>query len=159
MDKRSDEVLLAKGMKHWPVELAESLLANPLPWGPPTYALGIGYTDDPTLEDQSHDFMALAMCVDGAYTRHHDMGKAETWATTLLRHREVNDPPEQPSTQDLLDVVFLSCRGERFCDGLIRQREALLRTYIQEVVRRIHSDTPPVFIVQEVDTKNHRELL
>ncbi|GCE27597.1 hypothetical protein KDA_30810 [Dictyobacter alpinus] len=42
MEERQDEVLLGKGIKRWPIELAETLLASSLSWGPPTYALGIG---------------------------------------------------------------------------------------------------------------------
>ncbi|GHO89154.1 hypothetical protein [Dictyobacter formicarum] len=156
MGERQDEVLLGKGVKRWPVERAEALLASPLPWGPPTYALGIGYVDDPKLGDQAQDFMGLAMCVDGAYNRHGNMGQAWKWANPILRQVETRTSYEGLSTQDLLDVVFLSCRGERFSDGLIRQRESLLRAIIQEVVRRICSDAPPVFIVQKSDTTENR---
>ncbi|GER86268.1 hypothetical protein KDW_04300 [Dictyobacter vulcani] len=153
MEERQDEVLLGKEVKRWPVELAEALLASPLSWGPPTYALGIGYVDDPQLEDQSDGFIQLAMCVDSAYDRH---GEAGQWANPILRQVKAEAPYEELSTQDLLDVVFLSWRGERFCDGLIRQREPLLRAILQEVVRRIRSDAPPVFIVQKSDTTENR---
>ncbi|GCE27593.1 hypothetical protein KDA_30770 [Dictyobacter alpinus] len=146
MEERQDEVLLGKGIKRWPVELAETLLDNPLSWGPPTYALGIGYVDDPKPEDQYDGFIQLAMCVDGAYNRHSEAGQ---WANPILRQVKVKASYEELSTQDLLDVVFLVCRGERFCDGLIRQHEPQLRAIIQEVVRRIHSDVPPVFTVQK----------
>jgi hypothetical protein len=33
MRKQPDEVFLAKGVLRWPVELAEEILAKPLPWG------------------------------------------------------------------------------------------------------------------------------
>jgi hypothetical protein len=149
-------VLLGKRVKRWPVERAEALLANPLPWGPPTYASGNRLFDDPKLEDQSDGFIQLAMCVDGGYNRHGDIGKAGKWVNPILRQVKVENSYEGLSTQDLLDVIFLSCRGERFCDGLIRQRELLLRAIIQEVVRRIYTDTPPVFIVQKTDTAENR---
>ncbi|GER89035.1 hypothetical protein KDW_31970 [Dictyobacter vulcani] len=153
MEERQDDVLLGKRAKCWPVELAEALLASPLSWGPPTYALGIGYVDDPQREDQSDGFIQLAMCVDGAYNRHSEAGQ---WANPILRQVEVEASYEELSTQDLLDVVFLVCRGERFCDGLIRQHEPQLRAILQEVVRRIHADAPPVFIVQKSDTTENR---
>lgn len=72
MRKQPDEVFLAKGVLRWPVELAEEILAKPLPWGPPTYGLGI-YIDDPTLPDQSDTFFDLAASVNG-YERQSSLG-------------------------------------------------------------------------------------
>lgn len=96
------------------------------------------------------------MCVDSAYNRHGDMGETGKWANPILSQVKARTSYEGLSTQDLLDVVFLTCRVDRFCDGIIRQREPLLRAIIQEVVRRIHSDSPPVFIEQKSDTAENR---
>ncbi|GHO68378.1 hypothetical protein KSC_072700 [Ktedonobacter sp. SOSP1-52] len=151
MRKHPDEVYLSKRNKieHWPVELAEKVLASPLPWGPPTYAFG-GYIDDPTQPDQSDDVHALAFCVDGAYEHHGgDIGEAWKWARPLLHHLKSGGSCEQYATQDLLDLVFLNVRLERFSDGHIRSEEALLRDIVREVVRRVQSSHPPVFLVQK----------
>jgi hypothetical protein len=40
MRKQSNEVFLAKGVLRWPVELAEEILAKPLPWEPPNLWIG-----------------------------------------------------------------------------------------------------------------------
>lgn len=156
MHEERDKVLLSKKVKRWPIELAEALLANPLPWGPPTYALGIGYVDDPKLPDQSDAFLELASCVNGAYERHDDIGEAWKWANTILPPEKAGISSTECSTQDMLDIVFLYSRGERFCDGLIRENEPLLRSIVQEVVQRMNSDTPPEFITQALDNPETR---
>jgi len=150
-----DDVLLAQGRLRWPVELAEALLSNPLPWGPPLYALG-RYFDDPTQPDQSELFMELASSVDGAYNRHGGTGDPWNWASTLMARVKAGVSFTEYSTQDLLDIVFLLYRGERFNDGLIREEEPLLRTIVQEVVKRVHSMTPPTFISKKLDQAENR---
>jgi len=143
----ADEVYLAAGVKRWPLEIAERLLASPLPWGPPAYALGVGYIDDPKQPDQASDFIELAHLVDGAYERHGSaMGVAIQWAMATCEASRAAGSWRSVSTQDLLDMLFLIARGERFTDGLIRSQEAMLREVMQEVVRRVHSDDPPVFL-------------
>jgi hypothetical protein len=146
----NDEVHLAKKCKHWPLDLAEKLLASPLPWGPPAYALGIGYIDDPKQPDQSSDFLELARCVDRAYERHgRNMGEAWHWASQIIHSMKEGSSCTEYTTKDLLDIIFLYHRGERFNDGLIRSEEPRLREIMQEVVRRIHSSTPPVFLTKK----------
>ena len=142
-----DEVHLATHCERWPVELAEQLLASALPWGPPAYGLGVGYPDDPHQPDQSHAFSTLAQCVDGAYERHgRSMREAWDWARPLIESLKASGSCAQYPTQDVLDLVFLHARGERFSDGLIRSAEALLRELVREVVQRVHSSTPPTFL-------------
>jgi hypothetical protein len=142
-----DEVHLSKHCERWPVELAEQLLASSLPWGPPAYAPGIGYTDDPQQPDQSGTFLMLAHCIDGAYERHGgSMGEAWDWAHPLIESLKAGGSCSEYSTQDLLDLVFLYARGERFSDGLIRSAESILREMVREVVQRIHSSNPPTFL-------------
>jgi len=152
MRKQPDEVFLAKGVLCWSVEIAEEILAKPLPWGPPTYGSG-GYIEDPTLPDQSGVFYDLAVSVNG-YDRHRDGGVA--WASPIEENIKTGGSCVETSTQDLLDIVFFYCRGERFCDGLIRSAEPLLRTMIQEVVQRVHSETPPMFIPQGLDQTDNQ---
>ncbi len=147
MKNHSDEVHLSKHCEHWPVELAEQLLASSFPWGPPAYTLGIGYTDDPQQPDQSNIFLMLAHCVDGAYERHGEsMGEAWDWAHPLIERMKASGSYTEYPAQDLLDLVFLHARGERFSDGLIRSAESILREMVREVVQRVHSSTPPTFL-------------
>ncbi len=149
MARQIDEVHLTKGCDYWPVETAEKLLANPSPWGPPAYALGLGYIDDPHQPDQSSEFLTLAYCVNGAYERHGgDMGEAWKWANPLIERFKEGSSCTAYSTQDLLDLVFLYARGEHFSDGLIRSVEPILREMVQEVVRRVRSPQPPVFLTR-----------
>jgi hypothetical protein len=144
LNQEHDEISLT-GVPSWPVELAEKLLANPQPWGPPGYALGLGYIDDPNQPDQSSDFYELARCVRGAYTRHGgDMGEAWNWARPLLNAVEEGKTCAHYTTQDLCDILFLHYRGERFCDHLIRSAEPVLREIVREIVQRVHASQPPV---------------
>ena len=123
------------------------LLASALPWGPPAYGLGIGYPDDPHQPDQSHAFFLLAQCVDDAYERHGGgMREAWDWARPLIESLKASGSCTEYLTQDLLDLVFLHARGERFSDGLIHSAEAMLREMVGEVVQRVHSATPPMFL-------------
>ena len=149
MSKTNDEVHLARKCERWPVELAEKLLASPLRWGPPAYALGVGYIDDPKQPDQADDFIALAHCVDGAYKRHGDIGEVWDWANPIIKRVKEGGSCADYATQDLLDIVFLCARGERFSDGLIRAVEQVLREMVREVVRRVHAFPSPVFLRQE----------
>jgi hypothetical protein len=150
LNAKNDDVHLTRKCEYWPVELAEKLLTSPLSWGPPAYALGIGYIGDPKQLDQSSDFFELARCVDGAYERHGgDMGEAWNWANSIIKNMKERGSSAQYTTQDLLDIVFLHSRGERFSDGLIRSAEPILRNIVQEVVRRVHSSSSPVFLVQK----------
>lgn len=129
--------------------LAEKLLSSSLPWGPPAYALGIGYIDDPKQPDQADDFLKLAYCIDGAYERHSGgMGEAWDWANPIINRVKEGGSCAEFTTQDLLDIVFLHARGERFSDGLIRAAEPILREMVREVVNRVRSSTPPVFLAQ-----------
>jgi hypothetical protein len=115
--------------------------------------LGSGYVDDPTLPDQSGAFYDLAVSVNG-YDRHRDGGVA--WASPIQENIKEGGSYAEILTQDLLDIVFFYCRGERFCDGLIRSVEPLLRIMIQEVVQRVHSETPPTFIPQGLDQTDNQ---
>lgn len=149
MKEQPDEVYLStrRQVELWPVELAEKLLASSLPWGPPTYVFG-KYVNDPTQPDQERDFSALVLCVDDAYDRHgHDISKAWEWAKPICRDLEANGTFAQYTTQDLLDILFLNVRYERFCDGHICSVEPLLRNIVRVVVQRVHSPHPPVFLV------------
>jgi len=147
LSKINDEVHLAKKCEYWPVDLAEKLLASALPWGPPAYALGIGYIDDPQQTDQSSDFFELAQCVDGAYVCHGgSMGEAWNWANPIINSMKEGGSCAEYTTQDLLDIVFLYSRGERFSDGLIRSAEPILREILREVVRRVHPSPSPMFL-------------
>ena len=157
MKEQADEVYLStrRQVERWPIELAEKLIANPLPWGPPAYAFG-KYADDPALPDQHHDFSALVSCVDDAYDRHgHDISKAWEWANPICRDLETNGTFAQYTTQDLLDILFLNARYERFCDGHIRSVETLLRNIVRAVVQRVRSPHPPVFLVPKGRDSKH----
>jgi hypothetical protein len=116
----------------WPVELAESLIADQTPWG-----LGIGESG----HSQSMKFYRLARCVN-AHNRHH--GGYE-WAHLALEAIESHSS-EAYSTQDLLDIVCLVCRADHFRNGTVRTEEPRLRLVLQEVVQRVHSDAPPIFV-------------
>lgn len=147
MSKENNEIRLSKKCERWPVELAEKLLTSSLPWGPPAYALGMGYIDDPKQPDQADDFLELAHCIDGAYERHGEgMEGAWDWANPIIHRVKESGSCAEFTTQDLLDIVFLHARGERFSDGLIRSAEPILREMVREVVCLARSSTPPVFL-------------
>jgi len=101
-------------------------------------------------------FMALASSVDGAYNRHSGKDDPWSWASTSMAKVKAGVSFTEYSTQDLLDIVFLLYRGERFNDGLIREEDPLLRTIVQEVVKRVHSKTPPTFIAKKLDQTENR---
>jgi hypothetical protein len=54
---------------------------------------------------------------------------------------------EEYATQELLDVLFVACRTDRFRSGTLKAEEPRLRLLLQEVVRRVHSVSPPTFVV------------
>ncbi|HZS79607.1 MAG TPA: hypothetical protein VFA41_23545 [Ktedonobacteraceae bacterium] len=144
---KNDVVYLREGIYEWPLQLAESLLANPVSWGPPTYVLGFGYIEEEkNAPDQFDNFYQLATCVNG-YERHPD--NYSKFVDSISDEVKAGHSLEKFSTQDLLDAVFIVCRQERFCDGLIRSYEPALRAMVQEVVRRVHSDTPPIFLASK----------
>ena len=148
MRNEPDEVLLSSGVERWPVELAEALLANAQPWGPPVYIWVVGYVNDVAnrLPHQHDLFLALARNVNGVYKRHGSMSEAVNWASPIVEQVQTGGSCAAFSTQDLLDIVFLYGRGERFTEGLIRGAEPVLRTLILEVVKRVHSQSPPIFL-------------
>ncbi|QBD76122.1 hypothetical protein EPA93_08915 [Ktedonosporobacter rubrisoli] len=150
-EEQPDEVYLSTctQIEHWPLELAEKLLDDPLPWGPPAYAFG-HYVADQQGPEQCSDFLELVSYVDGAYERHgDDSPEAWKWADIICRDLEKNGTLAQYTTQDLLDILFLHTRYERYCDGHIRSVETLLRKILQAVVQRVHSLHPPVFKMPE----------
>ncbi|HET8911707.1 MAG TPA: hypothetical protein VFN23_09610, partial [Ktedonobacteraceae bacterium] len=51
------------------------------------------------------------------------------------------------TTQELLDGIFWLSRAEHFSYGVTRAKEAQLRQALQEVVHRVHSATPPTFLL------------
>ncbi len=159
MNNIQDTVILDsfERIQEWPVALAESLLRDNATWGT--------YTRDsfaasflPNAERQAlpeherfEDFYKLAVSVNG-YNRH-DV----EWASTQLDAiNKAQKAVNSYTTQELLDLVFIVCRQERFSDGLISRSELQLRAMIQEVVRRVRSDAPPTFIVSEKIKKDGR---
>ena len=149
-EPKNDEVYLSRRYKQWPIDRAEKLLASSLPWGPSTYALGIGSNNDQKQPDQSSDFLKLAEYVDGAYERNgNNMSAAWDWAKPIIQSVKSGGSRAKYPTQDLLDILFLHARGERFSDGLIRSAEPMLREMVKEIIRRVNSATPPVFLVQK----------
>lgn len=122
MEGTSDEIILdgTNNVQSWPVDLAESLLADTASWA----------------HERFEDFYYLATCVNG-YHRH-DFGSA--WGPELLEEVKSGDSWKMHSTQELLDLVFTICRADRFSDGLIKDEEPQLRRIVQEVVQRIRTD-------------------
>ncbi len=158
MNNLQDTVILdgLKRAEEWPVTLAESLLSDSSSWGPDIrHSFGASLLPDEVLAtppepERYHDFFTLAYPVNG-YNRH-DVEWASTQLDAIKEQKAIHDY----TTQELLDLVFIVCRGERFSDGLIRSNEQQLRAMIQEVVRRVRSDTPPTFIVPEKIKKDGR---
>lgn len=125
-----DDLVILDGISlvaEWPLELAESLLADPTPWWG-------SWPGDPTDQpNRGPDYARLANCVY-AYCRY-------PRRVHLLRDLEVSNCP----TQQLLDALYLEFCCERFGYGSIRRYESRLRQAVQEVVRRAHSEHPPHF--------------
>lgn len=95
----------------WPLELAESLLADASAWGPAVAASG---PDD----SRYADVWRLAACVN-AYHRH---PSGSAWDHPL-RDDALVAHLHRYTTQQLLDALFLGVRGKHFSYGLIRRRE------------------------------------
>ncbi len=134
-------------IQKWPITLAESLLSDNATWGNyirDSYAASfLPHVEREALPERERfkDFYELATCVNG-YNRH-DV----EWASTQLDAIKAQKVVNSYTTQELLDLVFFVCRGDRFSNGLISNSEPQLRAMIQEVVNRVHSDAPPTFIV------------
>lgn len=126
----------------WPLELARSLLRDPLPWG--TWWPGHPEEHRPT---RYADFNRLALQVT-AYKRHRPgVSWGVSWSNPV-RDEDLDQALERYSTQDLLDALFFATRGDRFNYGLICRLEPRLRLILQEVVRRVQSEEPPQFEVE-----------
>jgi hypothetical protein len=117
----------------WPLELATELLADASPWGP-----AVTGPDD----SRYADVWRLAAYVN-AYHRHLP---GSQWDHPLRDEALVAHLPRY-TTQQLLDAFFLGVRGEHFHDGLIRRQEPQPRVLVGEVVRRVRSGDPPVFVL------------
>lgn len=161
---RTEDIILLDGaeehVKRWPLELAESLLADDASWGKddsdwleealrPKKSTKKKAAKSVREPDRFHDFYKLATSVNG-YNRHAD--DYPTWASALIQSVKAEESCEPHTTQELLDAVFIICRNERFVDGLIISNEPQLRFIIQEVVRRVRSNTPPTFITVRQDS-------
>ena len=136
---QSKDVVILDGIQRvsrWPLELAESLLKDPTPWG----RFWPGHPEnDP---NRQHDYWTLANCVN-AYHRH-PLGSQ--WKNPL-HDPQLSEHCSTYSTQELLDAIFYIARADHFSYGAIRKHEAHLRQALQEVVRRVHSATPPIFLL------------
>ncbi len=137
----NDDVVVLDGpfaQLPWPVEEAETLLADTTPWG-----LG----EDERGPNQTGRFCHLAQYVNG-YLRGHD---SLFWVLPILDEVDAVGSYAKYSTQDLLDILFVMCRAERFTYGVIKRDEPRLRRLLQEVVRRVRSDHPPTFVLPPKD--------
>src|SRR5262249_3040026 len=94
----------------WPLALAESLLADPTPWGSPA---------DTLIKDRYQDAHRLATCVN-MYHRH---PPGTPWRNPI-QDPELAEHLAQYTTQELLDGVFWGVRGERFNEGLTARVES-----------------------------------
>lgn len=158
MNNAQDTVILdgLEPIQEWPITLAESLLSDDATWGTNTrdsYAASfLPNTERQALPERERfeDFYKLATSVNG-YNRH-DV----EWASTQLDAIKAQKAVNGYTTQELLDIVFIVCRGDRFSEGLISRSELQLRAMIQDVVRRVRSDTPPTFIVAKKVKKDRR---
>jgi hypothetical protein len=112
--------------------LAESLLADPTPWGSPA---------DILINDRYQDVYRLATCVN----RYHRYPPGSPWRNPI-QDPHLAEHLEHYTTHELLDGVFWGVRSEQFNEGLTAGVESSLRLAVREVVRRIHSDTPPTFV-------------
>lgn len=145
MSKLEDLVVLdgIEKVSCWPLELAESLLKDPMPWG----GLWPGHPENGP--NRQYDYSTLANCVN-AYHRH---PPGSQWKHPLSDPQFSEHCSTYP-TQELLDAIFIISRADRFVDGAIRKHESNMRQALQEVVRRVHSATPPIFLlVADGETK------
>ncbi|SRR5258708_1882217 len=136
---KSEELVILDGIEkvsHWPLALAESLLNDPTPWG----NFWPGHPENgPT---RQRDYYRVANCVNG-YHRH-PLGSH--WKNPLI-DEQFSERCSTYTTQELLDGIFWLSRAEHFSYGVIRANEAHLRQALQEVVHRVHSATPPTFLL------------
>lgn len=134
--KDAEDLVLLDGLSfvwEWPLELAESLLAesllaDPTPWGGPWWG------DPKKRPHRGTEFARLVNCVYG-YCRYQK-------PVRLLK-----DPPFSTcTTQKILDGIYFIFRFERFAENISGENETLKRQALQEVVRRVHSEHPPRFL-------------
>ena len=118
---------------HWPLDLAEDLLADASAWEP-----AVTGPDD----SRHADVWRLTACVNA----HHRHPPGEDWKHPL-RDDALGTSPHRYSTQQLLDAFFLSVRGEHFSYGFTRRLDPRLRVALGEVVRRVHAADPPIFVL------------
>lgn len=137
--KKAEDLVLLDGhtcVSAWPTPLAESLLKDSTPWWG-------SWPGDPTDEpNHSVDFAHLVNCVYGycRYARYYDL-KLFSAEFAEAAARCVTSP-----TQQILDALYFAFCRERFGYGHLRAKEPLLRHALQEVVSRVHSDHPPLFL-------------
>lgn len=134
----ADSVMLdgPSAEESWPLRAAEALLTDETPWGLGPNERG---------PNQTVQFCRLAACVNA-----HKRGRTYTWAYSLLDRVDAGAAYEEYSTQELLDVLFVACRTDRFRSGTLKAEEPRLRLLLREIVRRVRSDSPPTFLVESL---------
>jgi len=84
--------------------------------------------------DEEPELWALAHTVNG-YRRAGDAGEASNkWVEARLPKLQRKETAAQFPTQELLDLLFLFCRKERFCEGTLESLNAEIDT-IRSVLR------------------------
>ncbi len=106
--------------------------------------------------DEEPDVTALGHAVDG-YARRGDPDAAWTWAQESLE-RVRSEGAGGHTSQELLDTLFLLCRGERFCDGLLRSHEQEVTAIRSELNRRRRPEAEPFTLVPWREPKDPRDL-
>ena len=106
--------------------------------------------------DEEPDVTALVHTVDG-YARHGDPDAAWTWAQESLE-RVRSEGAGGHTSQELLDTLFLLCRGERFCDGLLRSHEQEVTAIRSELSLRRRPEAEPLTLVPRREPKDPRDL-
>ncbi len=128
MSDREEKVILdgPGRLPQWPIELAESLLADPTTWGTNLSGyFGSSLFPSEVLEqaartpDRNNDFSRLATQVNG-YNRH-----PIEWAVKLFDEVKVHNTYQHYTTQELLDGSGLrfSDRGLHELKGLTGARQ------------------------------------
>lgn len=83
------------------------------------------------------DLWALAQTVNG-YERSGPPGEgAQGFMQNFLARLRAGDQPALFTTQELLDLLFLFCRGERFSEGTIEGHAEESKVILDEVRRRV----------------------
>ena len=83
------------------------------------------------------DLWELAHTVNG-YLRAGSPGKgAQEWLSERL-HRLTSETAASLTTQELLDMLFLICRWERFSDGVIKEHEHQINCVLEELRLRVN---------------------